>query len=60
MRFLGRYGGGAIMAPPIKIAPECPRKLKLGTQVLKGILKKYLKYFFAKNPTEKKSRAPKK
>ena len=45
--------GGAIMAPPIKIAPECPRKLKLGTQVLKGILKRYPKSFLQKTLLKK-------
>ena len=43
----GHYG------PPIKIAPECPRKLKLGTQVLKGILKRYPKSFLQKTLLKK-------
>ena len=45
--------GGGIMALPIRMVPECPRKMKLGTQVLKGILKRYPKSFLQKTLLEK-------
>ena len=40
IRILGSHGG-AIMAPPMEMAPEWPRGLIFGTQAHQGILWRY-------------------
>ena len=54
--FLAAMGGALNAPPPMEMAPEYPRLMKIGTQVPQGIPRVFPKLFFQK-PCWKKSEA---